>query len=264
VAALAAWISCLGSACDRGSHCGEGTYLEDDECRAGIEPYCGDGTVLHDGACVPQAGAGGQCGEGTHLEEGACVADVSGPGNAARLYDVHLTEPAEFVALADPSLHSAFLSGTNLVFLGVYAPTTDALRVFGGGGTRRMAGTFALDRATAFDAPASETGGRLETEGFVFQLSGFGATTPVRLVDAAVTDAVTSAGAGVIRVASGRLSGVLTPAAADAVFIEQANASLLELLHSIDVPPSEDEDGDGSKESWRMTLEFTTVPVWLF
>jgi hypothetical protein len=251
-------------ACSDAPRCGDGTYLESDECKAGIDPICGPGTTLENGACVPGLGGGGECGQGTHLEEGVCVADVSVPGNASRFYDVHLVDPPEFVDLADPSLHSSFMSGANLAFVGVYEPTASVLHLFGGGGKREDDGSFSLDRSTSFEAQATASAAGLETVPFAFQLNGLGSAMPVRLVDTRVTEAQIDRSSGVALVASGRLSGVLTREAANAVFIDQANTTLLGLLESIGIAPTDDHDGDGIKESWRMTLQFSTTPVWLF
>jgi hypothetical protein len=261
---LALGLAALLDACSEAPRCGAGTYLESDECKAGVAPICGPGTVLENGACVPEQGEGGECGPGTHLDEGVCVGDVSVQGNASRLYDVHLVDPPEFVDLADPSLHGSFMSGANLVFVGVYQPTLQVLHLFGGGGERADDGTFTLDRTTAFEAPATASASGFETGPFSFQLSGLGSSRPVQLVDTRLTEVQIDRSSGAALVESGRLSGVLTREAASAVFIDQANETLLALLDSIGIPPTDDRDGDGVKESWRMTLQFSTTPVWLF
>jgi hypothetical protein len=69
---------------------------------------------------------------------------------------------------------------------------------------------------------------------------------------------------GAARVDQARLAGVLTPEADDAVYIELANQTLLQLTQSLQVPPDADTDGDGTAESWTWALLFSTSPVWLF
>jgi hypothetical protein len=138
------------------------------------------------------------------------------------------------------------------------------MRIFGGGGARNEGGWYALDRTRAYDAPATFAGGKFSTAPFTLDLSFIGAAEPVTLVEASIREGVVVDEDGIALVESGRLAGVLTPEAAERVYVESANLSLRELLLALEVPPDVDHDDSGSAESWTMALRFSTVPVWLF
>jgi hypothetical protein len=262
-AAVRVSIAAWSTACVPDTVCSEGTYLDGHECRASLSPRCGPGTRLENGACVPDEGGGAVCGPGTHLDGSTCVADLGVAGNAARLFDVSLTAPAAFVNLANGPLRESFRTGENLLFLGVYEPRSGAIRIFGGGGVRND-GWYALDRDQSFDGAVVYSGDRFTSEPVVLNLEAFGASDPIRLVGTVISDGVITRHDGVPLVERGKLAGVLTPDAADAVYIESANQTLLELTRAVRVAPDVDHDGDGVAESWTMALQFSTVPIWLF
>jgi hypothetical protein len=252
------------SGCTDDVVCADGTHLENNECKASLSPQCGDGTVLQNGACVPDNGGGAVCGLGTHIEDGTCVADVGFSGNAARFYDVSLRTPAAFVNLAQGPLAEAFRTGENLLFVGAYAPVEGEVRVFGGGGTRNTNGWFALDRGTSFDAAVTFDGDEFTSDRFTIPFNAFGSSTPIVLVNTIISHGKVSSPEGVELVDSGHLAGVMTPEAADAVYIETANQTLLVLTQGLHIAPDVDNDGDGVAESWLVSLDFATTPVWLF
>jgi len=260
---VVAIVAGAAAGCTEPLVCSEGTHLEGNECRASLSPACGPGTRLETGLCVPDQGGGATCGTGTHLEANICIADVALGGNAARFYEVALTAPAIYVNLANAQLGESFRSGENLLFVGVYEPNQADLRVFGGNGTRSGA-TYLLDRTRSYDSPIAFVGEKFSTQPFTLALYAFGASQPIMLVDTVMSDATTTSVDGVTMVQAGKVSGVLTPQAADAVYIEQANQTLLQLNRSLRVTPDVDHDGDRTPESWTMALQFTTVPVWLF
>jgi hypothetical protein len=253
-----------GSACDDVTPCGAGTVAMNGECVATLSPACGPGTRLENAACVPDTGGGAVCGAGTHSENGTCVPDIALSGNASRFFDVNLTEPADIVGIANGPFHESFLSGQNLLFVGAYLPKQGELRLYGGGGAPQADGSFSLDRTTSFDASATLAGGVITTAPFRFQMNAFGAAMPIILLDTTISNAAIAAPEGVSLIASGKLSGVLTPENAKNVYIESANLDMFELLNSIDARPDVDQDGNGTKESWTMSITFSTTPVWLF
>jgi len=259
LAAAAAWSTGCAEVV-----CSDGTHLEGSECKASLSPQCGAGTRLENGACVPDTGGGAVCGEGTHLQDGTCVADVGFSGNAARFYEVSLTAPAAFVNLANGPLAESFRTGENLLLIGAYAPTDSDLRIFGGGGSRNPDGWYALDRREAYDSADTMAGEEFTSAPFTLSLSAFGAPTPIILVDTVITHGTIASPEGVDLVQSGQLAGAMTPEAADAVYIETANQTLLVLTQGLHIAPDVDHDGDGTPESWTVSLTFSTVPVWLF
>ena len=262
VAALAAAL--LGGGCVESTPCGDGTVAQEGECRATLSPECGPGTRLENATCVPDTGGGAVCGAGTHSDNGTCVPDIARSGNASRLFDVNLTAPADIVGIANGPFHESFLSGENLLFVGAYVPSEAGLRLYGGGGTLQDDGSFTLDRHTSFDTNAQIVSGMVATAPFTFQMQAFGAAQPIVLVNTVISGGVLDAPEGVDLLESGRLSGVLTPENAHAVYIESANLDMFDLLVSIDAAPDVDLDSDGTKESWTMSITFSTVPVWLF
>jgi hypothetical protein len=243
--------------------CGEGTHAEGDSCQASLSPQCGPGTRLENGSCVPDEGGGATCGDGTHLEGETCVPDIDRDGNASRFFDVNLTSPPSIVEIANAPLRQSFMTGENLVFVGAYQPG-NGLRVFGGVGTRAEDGSYLLDRSSAFDTPCTLDAQELTTAPFIFSMLAFGADEPMVLLDAEITNGAMVSPEGIQLVASGTLTGVLTPENAGAVYIETAGTDLRTLLDGASAAPDVDRDGNGSKESWRFALTFTTVPVWLF
>jgi hypothetical protein len=261
------WLACaawLAVGCSEELPCGEGTHAEGSECVASLSPECGPGTRLEGAACVPDQVGGAVCGPGTHSEAGTCVPDIELEGNAARLYDVNLTAPADIVGIANGPFHESFMSGENLLFIAAYQPSASVLRLFGGGGALRDDGTYTLDRASSFDAGATFAGNVLASEKFTFTMSAFGAAEPIVLLETTVSNGTMESPEGVSLVQSGKLAGVLTPEHAMEVYIEAANLNMFDLLNSIEAKPDVDHDGDGTKESWTMAITFATVPVWLF
>jgi hypothetical protein len=251
--------------CGDTQECGPGTHIDGESCVASLSPECGPGTKLEAGRCVPDSGGGAECGTGTHSEAGTCVPDIALTGNAARWIDVNLTNPAEFIPLANGPFHDAFASGENLIFVGTYAPSTgSAMRLYGGGGTLNPDGSYALDHTHAFDATASGPSGQMVSAPFTFAFKAFGAPQYIVLVDTVITNGTMDNPEGINLVRSGKLTGVLTPENAQAVFIQDANVNLLELMVSIDIQPDVDRDHDGTKESFTMGVTFATIPAWVF
>jgi hypothetical protein len=250
--------------CGDSTVCGDGTHLDGTMCVASLPTQCGPGTQPQGGQCIPTDGGGAACGPGTHLEGGTCTADVVLSGNAARFRDVELTAPAEFVNIANAQLHEAFLTGETLVFVGAYRPRQDQLSVFGGGGQLHAGGWYDLDRTSSFDASVTTSAGTFTSQPFTFVMHAFGAVQSIELVDTVISEGTLVSPDGVELVQSGVLSGVLTPTAADRVYIESANQSLYDLMTALQITPDVDQDGNGSKESWTMALRFATEPVWLF
>jgi hypothetical protein len=99
---------------------------------------------------------------------------------------------------------------------------------------------------------------------FTFSFKAFGAPQFIVLVDTVITNGTMDNPEGINLVRSGKLTGVLTPENAQAVFIQDANSSLLELMQSIDIQPDVDRDHNGTKESFTMGVTFETVPAWVF
>jgi len=256
------WLVVAG--CGEELICGTGTHAEGDQCVASLSPQCGAGTRLENGSCVPDSGGGAECGVGTHSEGGTCVPDIDLKGNAARFYDVNLTAPADFIPIANAPFHESFITGENLVFIGTYAPNPSQLRLYGGGGLLNENGSYTLDRAKAYDTAASIATGSLISAPFTFQMKAFGAPQPIVLVDTVISNGTMDSPEGVTLVQSGSLSGVLTPENAMAVYIEDANLSLYDLINTLEIPPDVDHDHNGSKESWTMAISFATIQVWLF
>jgi hypothetical protein len=265
--ACATWLGAAalgGLGCSEELPCGEGTHAEGDSCVGSLSPECGPGTKLQGSVCVPDQGGGAVCGPGTHSDSGTCVPDITLDGNAARLSDVNLTAPADIVGIANGPFHESFLSGENLLFIAAYQPSANVLRLFGGGGTLRDDGTYALDRASSFDASATFVSDVLQSSSFTFSMSAFGAAEPIVLFDTTVSNGTMESPEGVSLVMSGKLSGVLTPENAQVVYIESANQNMFDLLNGIEAKPDVDRNNDGTKESWTMSITFTTTPVWLF
>jgi hypothetical protein len=246
--------------------CGEGTHTESDSCVANLSPSCGAGTRLENGACIPDEGGGAECGEGTHANDnGECVPDVDLSGNASRFYEVNLTDPVEFVPIANGPFHDAFKTGENLIFIGAYTPSADQVRFYGGTGSLDDDGTYSLDHDVAFDTSASgPTDGMMTSAPFTFRMRAFGAPQPIVLVDTVITNGTMGAPERITLVQSGKLQGVLTPENARAVYIQDANSNLEDLINALEIKPDKDVDHDGTKESWTMGVTFETVPVWLF
>ncbi len=250
--------------CSQAMVCGDGTHGESDQCLASLSPECGPGTKLVEGACVPDSGGGAVCGQGTHTLNGTCVPDVDLSGNASRFYTADLTDPEEFIPIANGPFHDSFVTGENLVFIGTYTPSLSILRLYGGGGKLNADGTYTLDHAKSYDTPAEVINGVMQSSPFTFQLKAFGSPEAIVLVDTVISQATMGAPQGITLVQSGKLSGVLTPENAQRVYIQDANQSLFELMGALEIPPDTDHDGNGVKESWVMGLTFTTKPVWVF
>jgi len=258
-----AFVLCA-SGCSDELTCSDGTYLDGSECKSSLPDQCGPGTRPQAGQCVPDQGGGAVCGPGTHLENGTCTADIALSGNAARFYEVSLTAPAAFVSIANGPLQESFRTGETLMFIATYTPRQGEQRVFGGAGSASGSGYYNLDRATSFDTGTLVAGSGFTTDPFTFQLRAFGAAEPIELVGTVISNGTMIAPDGVTLVETGRLAGVLTPAAAQRVYIETANSSLHQLILDLEIPPDVDFDGNGVKESWTMALTFETIPVWLF
>jgi hypothetical protein len=216
------------------------------------------------GPCEVALDGGSECVTGMHCAGGACVADVGVSANASRFYDVDITAPAEFIPLAGAAFHDAFVSGDSLVFVGTDRSDPGELRLFGGIGTLNADGSYTLDDATSFVAAAHGSSGSVTSEPFTFQMKAFGAQQPIVLVDTVITDGAIDAPEGITLLESGKLAGVLTPDNARAVYIQDANLDLFDLINSLEIAPDVDHDSDGTRESWTWSLTFSTVPVWLF
>jgi hypothetical protein len=268
---LSSCAALVASGCSDSVECGEGTHGDGTQCVSSLSPACGPGTKLVSGECVPDSGGGAECGVGTHSENGTCVPNIDVSGNASRFYDVSLTDPAQFVPITGSSFHDSFVSGDNLLFVGSYAPATNGMRIFGGGGTLNADGSYTLDHAHAYDTTAIGSGTQMSTAPFTFSMKAFGAPQYIVLVDTVITNVVTESPDGVPLVKSGHLSGTLTPENATNVYLQDANSNLYELILSLEIPPTvdyEDSHGnpgpDGVKESYTFGVTFETVPVWLF
>jgi hypothetical protein len=223
---------------------------------------CGAGTELRAGECVSVAG-GAQCGPGTHAEGGACVTDLAATANGARFFTIALTAPPQLAALANVFIGEAFRTGDSLLLIAKLEAVPDQIRIFGGGGVRNADGSYALAGENSYDTSAARAGDLITTDPFVLRFPAFGAD-PLVLEAATLAQLVVEVVDGVEIVVAGEFAGVITPANAEALFIEVANQTLERVLVSIGETPDADFDGDGTFESWYLKGTFTTEPVWLF
>jgi hypothetical protein len=260
-AAAAALVGGALAAC-HGVDCPEGTHEEDAACVANLAPECGPGTDLQAGLCVPSAG-GAVCGTGTHAEAGVCIADIALAGNSGRLVRATFSAPPTLAPIASTTLTDALTAGDEIVMVSVYEPVPDAIRVFGGAGARNPNGTFQLEPATAFDAPATRAGGLITTAAGPIWFPAFSGGA-LLLEAARMADLTVTTIDGLTIATAGALAGVVTPENAEALYIDIIDTNFLDLLQSIGEKPDVDHDGDGTPESWTLALTFETDVAWLF
>lgn len=244
--------------------CGPGTIRDGNECVALLAPTCGPGTCPTDGSCrpCPPVACQTSCGKGTHLEGCTCVPNFQPSGNAGRVKQLAFTEPASLGAGANDTLQGEFSTGSSLMFVGAYGPMDGFLRIFTGTGLSNADDTFTLDGATSSDVQATETDGGFVTEPFDFRIFALSAT-PLLLEDAVLSDGVLATVDGLRIVMSARFEGVLTYEAAQAIFVDLANATLAELIIGFGAPLDVDTDGVDGPDAWRIAGAFETEPVWL-
>jgi hypothetical protein len=244
------------------TECADGTYRDAHRCVASVPVACGAGTELRAGECISVAG-GAQCGAGTHAEGGACVPDLAATANGARFFDVSIDAPTQLAALANFFVSESFRAGNGLLFVAKLEAVPERIRIFGGGGVRNDDGSYALDAADAYDASATRAGDLIATDPFGLRFPAFG-EDPLVLEAAVLSGLAVAVTDGVELVVAGEFSGVITPANAEALYIDVANQTLLDVLDNIGETPDVDHDGDGKAESWRLAGTFTTEPIWLF
>ncbi len=243
--------------------CAEGTTEEGGQCIALLAPRCAAGTELRAGECVP-SGGGAECGPGTHADDGACVPDLIASANATRMTRVSNMQPLAFANVATTPINAALSSGDALVFLAVYQPYPEAVRLYGGDGASETDGSFSLAAERAFDIKAAVVAGdSFTSEPFAMYFPVFG-STPLRLENTVLSDVNAPLQNRVPIALTGTLTGVITPENAREVFIELANETLDVVLETIGLEPDTDLDGDGTDESWSFAFDFETEPVWLF
>lgn len=244
------------------TECGEGTHLDGNECKTGLQPLCGTGTELKDGACRPTEGGGGECGPGTHLEDGLCVSNLSSTGNVGRIAKFQIDLPAELGAGANDVLRDEFSTGSSLMFVSAYSPKDGTLRIFTATGESNGDGTFGLDRASVSETAGTDTGGVLTTEPFQFDLHAL-SDTPIIFRDTSLSEGVIEVVGGFRMVKSAKFTGVLVKADADQVYIDLGNAFLGDLVVGFGAQPDTDYGSTGSNNAWHVEGTFETEPVWL-
>lgn len=251
----------LAGGCDQ-VRCAEGTYEQAGACRASLTPQCGPGTELRAGFCVPGSG-GAVCGPGTHIEAGSCVPDLAAKGNTGRINGAVMTAPPLLASVGGTAVDEALRDGDDVVLVSVYEPIDHSFRLFGGSGIRHQDGSYALDKTRSFDVVATlPEDGTLVSIPFVLKFpvigSGFmSLERTVLRVQVADVDGVQIA-------ASGEIEGHITPANAEALYVELADMTFLALLESFGEVPDADLDGDGANESWTFRMLIETEAVFLF
>lgn len=203
----------------------------------------------------------GACAE-QPCETGGRIDDQCVDGNAGQALALVFSQPEDIGAMIEWSTDGIQGADRDVLLFAAYEYPPGEMRIRGGLGSNVEGMTSVLDVDRAFDVRAYRSALGTYTDAFRLEIP-LGDGTALVVSDAVMHEVDLDYDPGTPVPASGVITGVLTAETAVATNVSRLGMTVREYLDGSGVEPDFDVDGDGTHESWVLSVVFTTTLSWM-
>jgi hypothetical protein len=203
------------------------------------------------GACTEQV-----------CETGGRIDDQCIEGNAGQVHALVFSQPSDIGAMIEWSGDGVQGTDRDVLLFAAYEEPPGEMRIYGGTGSNVEGTTSILDVDRAFDVRAYRSNLGTYTDPFQLEIP-LGDGTMLTITDAVMHDVNLDYSPGTPVPTEGLITGVLTAETALSTDVSRLGMSVLEYLDGSGAAPDFDMDGDGTHESWVLSVAFTTTLSWM-